>query len=754
MWSHLKQQLFQWRGVWIAAPAIAALTIALRCAGLLQMLELAAFDRFFLQRPIEPPDDRIVIVDITEKDVRKTRRWPMTDALLTQLLKNIKAQQPRVIGLDLYRDLQVDPGYRDLAKLFETTPNLIGIRKVTGDPEIEAVPPPPALKYPQQVGTNDLPLDSDGKVRRFYLSLPIAKEQALYKNETALDGLGVKLALRYLAEEGINAESLDASKKHYKLGQAVLVPFQSSDGGYVGAEDRGYQMLLNYRGPHGSFPTISMTDVLENRIPPQLMRDRIVIIGASAVSLNDRFYTPYSNRLLVNPERMPGVEIHANVTSHLLSAAISGRAQIQTWAEPLEWVWIFAWSVLGATLTWTQRQAGAKGKASPLLAGSLAIAAASLTGGCYLAFLGGWWIPLVPPLLAMSGSALAITAYIARSAGEIRKTFGRYLTDEVVANLLETPAGLKLGGERKKVTILMSDLRGFSSVSERLPPESVIHFLNIYLGAMAEIISQYQGTIDEFIGDAILVIFGAPNQRDDDAQRAVACAVAMQRGMEAVNQQIAYMNMPAKLEMGIAINTGEVVVGNIGSEKRAKYGIVGSNVNLTGRIESYTVGGQVLISEYTYQEAAGAFKVKGEMQVKPKGIKHPITIYEIAGVAGKYNLDLPAEKENMLALKEPIPVKYNLLEGKHIVGEAIAGSVVSLSEIGAEICSAEKIAPLSNIKILMMPKDEINLSPELYAKVTAKVAETENGFFIRFTAVPPDVEALIAREMEENRNYQ
>ena len=191
-----------------------------------------------------------------------------------------------------------------------------------------------------------------------------------------------------------------------------------------------------------------------------------------------------------------------------------------------------------------------------------------------------------------------------KKADLARQTFGRYLSDEVVATLLDQPEALTLGGEKRKVTLLMSDLRGFSTISERRPPETVVEILNIYLGRMADVITDYYGTIDEFIGDAILVIFGAPILREDDALRAVACAIDMQRAMAGVNTQLAERGLP-KLEMGIGINTGEVVVGNIGSLKRTKYGVVGSHVNLTARIESYTVGGQVLTTESTL-DAAGA----------------------------------------------------------------------------------------------------------------------------------------------------
>ena len=222
----------------------------------------------------------------------------------------------------------------------------------------------------------------------------------------------------------------------------------------------------------------------------------------------------------------------------------------------------------------------------------------------------------------------------------IRKTFGRYLTDEIVDSLLESPKGLELGGERRKVTILMSDLRGFTSLSERLTPEQVITILNRYLETMTDVIMKYQGTIDEFIGDAILVLFGAPVWNENDAQRAVACAVAMQLAMNSINERNRREGVP-EIEMGIGINTGEVVVGNIGSAKRAKYGVVGSHINLTSRIESYTIGGQILISEATLKDTGAILRIGGQMKVETKGAANPITIYDVKGIGGEYNLLLP-----------------------------------------------------------------------------------------------------------------
>jgi len=320
----------------------------------------------------------------------------------------------------------------------------------------------------------------------------------------------------------------------------------------------------------------------------------------------------------------------------------------------------------------------------------------------------------------------------------IRETFGRYLSNEVVASLLESPTGLQLGGEKRHVTILMSDLRGFTSLAGRLAPEQVVIIINRYLGAMVDVILQYEGTINEFIGDAILVIFGAPLWSQDHAPRAVACAVAMQLAMAAVNTQNRHDGLP-EVEMGIGVNTGEVVVGNLGSHKRTKYGIVGTHVNLTGRIESYTVGGQILISEATLHEVGPILRVAQQMKIEAKGIDGPITLYDVRGIGGEHNLLLPEGEETFILLHERIHLRYTFLEGKYLSGAVYTGSLVKLSFKGGEIHSDTPVAPWSDLKIQLINLDGQPIPGHLYGKVMRQFSEGPRGFAVHFTSMAPEV---------------
>lgn len=744
-----KNLVWEWRGVWITAPIVTILVILLRFAGLLQWMEWGAFDRYMRYRPQLPPDERIAIVGVDEADLRAIGQGLVPDNIYAGLLQKLRARQPRAIGFDIYRDLPVPPGYEMLVEVFESTPNLVGIEKVVGDSDRDVVAAPPVLKALGRVGANDVVTDADKKVRRGFIYLSDRNGETVYS-------LGLYLALLYLEKEGIVPEIVEGTND-WRLGKQVFVPFETNDGGYVRADAGGFQLLLDYRGAGRHFETVSLTDILEDRVPPNWGRDRIILIGAVSESFNDLVFTPYSGGLLEIPEPISGVEVHAHITSQILSAALGDRPLIKTWSEPAEWLWIFLWSAIGSISTWKWRPGLKIGTLSLGRALRSLLAGIILLGITYAVFIWGWWIPVVPPLFALTASTVAITGYLAHTASSIKKTFGRYLTNEVVANLLESPEGLKLGGQRQKITILTSDLRGFTAISERLPPEDVVRILNIYLQEMLDAIAEYEGTVDKFMGDGILVLFGAPSVRQDDARRAIACALAMQSAMASVNSKMRALDLP-ELEMGIGINTGECVVGNIGSEKHTEYTVIGSQINLAFRIETYTTGNQVLISEATLAEVGRSrLRIDASKQVKPKGVKQPIAVYDVGGIGEPYNLFLSKYEEIFLSLPEEIPLLYLILDGKRVGDTIFKGSLVKLSTKGAEVRS-ENVgiesmpSPLSNIKINLLKVDrQAGISEDIYAKVLKKQA-SQRTFYIRFTFKTPAISGQLETLYESLRS--
>ena len=317
--------------------------------------------------------------------------------------------------------------------------------------------------------------------------------------------------------------------------------------------------------------------------------------------------------------------------------------------------------------------------------------------------------------------------------------FGRYLSDDVVDVILNSPEGLALGGGKRCVTLMMTDLRGFSAMSEELPPERVIAMLNHYLGAMTEVIVDHGGVIDEFIGDAIFVLFGAPIAGDDDADRAVACALAMQQRMEEVNAHNRAHGWPV-LEMGIGINTGEVVLGNIGSEARSKYGVVGSQVNLTARIESYTVGGQVLVSASTHDAVRAPLEIADRFEVSPKGAREPVALYDVVAIGAPYDVSAPRPAAPVATLASPIAVAVRVMQGKDGGAEPIEGWFVALSRYEAELRIDASLPPHTNLKFDVPARDGLPGTQDLFGKVTAGGTE---GSRVRFTGKGASAEAFL-----------
>jgi class 3 adenylate cyclase len=320
----------------------------------------------------------------------------------------------------------------------------------------------------------------------------------------------------------------------------------------------------------------------------------------------------------------------------------------------------------------------------------------------------------------------------------LKKVFGRYISTKVMDTLLENPSALELGGERKNVTIMMSDLRGFTAITERLDPEQVVSMLNTYFEVMVELVHQYNGTINEITGDSLLVIFGAPQEIPDRSQQAIACSIAMQNAMGRVNAKNQKAGLP-ELQMGIGLHDSEVIVGNIGSSKRIKYSVVGSGVNLASRIESYSVGGQILISESVYKKAGDKLRIDGQREVLPKGSEVPLRIFEIGGIAGRYNLALEKKDPKIVDLSKKIPLRYTILKGKHVGRKNLEGSIVGLSKKGAEVVLDAPVEQFSNIKMNLRDVYEELSIKDFYGKVIEQAGNGEHNYLIRFTSLPLEI---------------
>ena len=299
----------------------------------------------------------------------------------------------------------------------------------------------------------------------------------------------------------------------------------------------------------------------------------------------------------------------------------------------------------------------------------------------------------------------------------IRNTFGRYVSPEVAKTLLESPEGLRFGGEKREVTVLMSDLRGYTQFAEQGDPAWVMEILNDYLARMTDIIIEHGGTINEFIGDAIFAVYGAPVPHRDHAERAAASALAMQRAMAELNRTNTARSRP-RFEMGIGLNTGEAVVGNIGSEQRAKYAVVGAAVNLAARVEGCTVGGQIFLSPATYERIRDVVEVAPPVPVELKGIAEPILLYELHGISGRFAQRLP-EMDTTLDQQVDIslPVACWVVDGKVIAREASTGVVLRLGMRQLDVRFDTSLRPLTNVRLRLTYPGLGHDSGDVYGKV-------------------------------------
>ena len=324
----------------------------------------------------------------------------------------------------------------------------------------------------------------------------------------------------------------------------------------------------------------------------------------------------------------------------------------------------------------------------------------------------------------------------------IRSTFGRYVTREVVNRLLESKDGLKLGGEAREITMIMSDLRGFTVLASSMPPEQVLKFLNRYLGKMVDILLDHRGIIDEIIGDGILAFFGAPEPMENHPAAAVSCALSMQAAMEEVNTLNERDGLP-RLQMGVAVNTGRVVVGNIGSEKRSKYGAVGSEVNFTGRMESFSVGGQVLVSQSTYDKLSGILQVKDVLEVEMKGVPGKVRLYDVKGIEGEFSVTLLDRDEKPAPLARPITAEVYRLSQKIVTGSGIPASFTGISLTSANLVVDGDIEKWEDLRIQIIEDSGLHQNGQVFAKVVS-VAPYDGRVraLIRFTSISPEAYKL------------
>ena len=784
-----ESKFWRWRDGIVSSLLVSAIVVAIESLGGLQLLEWAALDRLFRLRPLEPIDDRVVLVTLDETDLRELGRWPVPDRVLAEIVRTISEDDPAAIGVNLYRDLPVEPGHDAWVEVANTTPNLVGVEKIVGDP----VAPSPYLKQRDLVGFADFVLDGDGKVRRALLSHPDA-------SGTLQQSFAVRLSLLYLKQRNVTLEALEADSRHLRLGRAVFSPLSGRESGYANANAAGYQILLNYRGMGDRFLHLSVRRVLNGQFEPGTFRDRVVLIGTTATSLNDTTYTPYSSGWLATPDSAPNLVVQANIVSQILSAALEGRPLLMAIPPWLEWGWTFAWGSVGAIVAELglrrrrPRQPSASCVRWGILSGSLVLVAGVLGATVVGTFYGGVWLPVVAPAAALWGVALLATArrlredqqdsdrrllqflealpvgitvldadgrvyysnhtakqilgdrllpgatdegrsapntYInqtdlvypedqlpavralqgatspanvldvqlgeevvplemwgspifdrqgcvsfavvafqdigARQKAEAeqqratRELFdlnrnldralaaeqdltdaaGRFVPHEFLSFLgYESLVDVRLGeAVEKEMSVLFSDIRDFTTLSEQMSLEDNFKFINAYLSRMEPAISENQGFIDKYIGDAIMALFG------ESADDAVKAGIAMLEQLAEYNTTRTRPDRPP-LRIGIGINTGSLMLGTVGGLHHMDSTVISDAVNLSARIEELTkvYGVPLLISHSTFLqlEDTNRYAIRLIDRVRVKGKSEQVSVFEV------FDADAPELKASKL----------------------------------------------------------------------------------------------------------
>jgi adenylate cyclase len=464
----------------------------------------------------------------------------------------------------------------------------------------------------------------------------------------------LRLALPYLQAEGVTPRADPSDPRYLRLGRVTIRPLEPNDGGYVAADTRGYQFLLDFRDGPGLFPSVNLATLLAGRADPRLIRGKIVLIGIVAESIKDDFYTPYSGGFEV-VRHVPGVAIHATIASQLLRIGLDGIAPMATPNEATKVVWIFLWSALGGAVGFRLR--------SPV---RLALAASggllALGLGDFVLFLRGWWMPLVPPAMSWLLSATAITAYLSHQEtlerAALMRLFSRHVSKEVAEAMWQQRDQFADGRRPRPqgliATALFTDLTGYSTVSETLSPELLMEWLNEYMEAMARQVSAHGGVIKQYAGDSIVAVFGVPVARHSegeiaqDAINAVNTALAMETALRELNRRWRDQHRPTT-GMRVGIFTGPAVAGMLGSAERSEYVVVGDTVNTAARLEQFDKGlfapdpdvhpCRILIGETTLRYLGDQFETDRVGAFALRGKEHKVGVYR---VIARLRADRPA----------------------------------------------------------------------------------------------------------------
>lgn len=605
---------------WLVSLGLGVFCALLFVLGVFGSWQWKLSDKLFLP---EKPSLEIAIIAIDNTSIQAIGRWPWQRSVHARLLDILSTAQPKVVGLDVaFPEASPDDAQlvAALKKVRVVLPaEAIGVQ-LYKDKEVSLVGAESVLNsylagYSANLGLTNLPADSDGVVRRVPITIYIGHDfeySFFYKILTAL--------------------------------------FGSRDDIYKDYLDEYHRLRINFAGPPGTFETFSYNDVLTGKVLPETFENKIVLIGATAPDLHDEQLVPTSNG-----RPMSGVEIHANIIQTVLTRNFLREVPVASMAGLIALLALFCGFLF-------ERLRPAKGLVAAVIL-FVAYVVTALT-----AFEYGWILNLLYPLavIGLVYVAVLILKYLGevKERRRLRRVFSQYVSPTVVEEVLALPE-LKLGGTKKNLTVFFSDIRGFTSISEKLTPEKLVHILNEYLTAMTDLVFKHRGVVDKYMGDAIMAFWGAPLPDPEHAYHACLCSLAM---LEKLKEKFDF-------NIGIGINTGEMVVGNMGSHERFDYTVMGDNVNLGSRLESLNkeYGSGIIFSQFTLAELKKTNQEKNLVyrfldRVAVKGKNEPVEIYELLGLSTDTRwADLTDKYQKAIEIFQ----QKNFPEAKRLFGEVL-----------------------------------------------------------------------------------
>jgi len=675
--------------IWLALT-ICVLLLFIVGVPFLDLMELKTYDLRFLSAGSRTPSPSVVMAVVDEKSLDKEGRWPWPRSKIAKLIDLLSEDGAKVIGFDI---TFIEPDENNILDFIEQ------INKKLDTYKGDKAPLKGFIEGKKLKADNDLILaeaikNSSAEVvlgHFFYMSrdffdYPFAPDEIrkrleridnskypvvsyvqphrtddlfthAYAPETNLetltdasrssgyfnivpdpeDGVVRRLDLVFKCGEEIYAPISIQSVWHF-LDRPPLV-VRVADYGIEGIQmgerfiptDEKGRVLINYLGPEKTLPHYSISDILERKFPDGTFTGKIVLVGATAIGVYDKRTTPVSSS-----GEYPGLEVHATVIDNILKEEFLHKPE---WTKLYDALAILILGLL--TGYFIPRLNALKGIA---FASVLFILQIIITRTLFVRF--GLWVNMIYPslILLLIYTSLTVYRYLTeeRERKKLKGAFMHYVSGTVVQEILRCPEKLRLGGEEKELSVLFSDIRGFTAIAEDLSPEELVHLLNEYLTVMTNIILKYDGTLDKYVGDAIMAIFGAPLEQSDHPMRACRSALEMIAGLEKLNEKwIGEGKKP--LDMGIGINTGIMVVGNMGSELRFDYTVMGDSVNLASRLEgaNKTYKTNILIGETTYEQVRAEYVCLELDKVRVKGKTRPVRIYQLLG--DKKNAAIPPE---------------------------------------------------------------------------------------------------------------